>query len=135
MLKSPRIISLDFWVGDHFIGTIRGDGMIAATPTGSSAYSLSAGGPLVEPSADTIIVTPICAHSLYAKSFVLSGTSEIRFINSSPEKIAKLTIDGVSQYNMKQGDTVVFSKSKLFCKLVRAKNHGFYDIVRNKLLP
>lgn len=131
----PRIISLDFWVGDHLIATISGDGVIASTPTGSSAYSLSAGGPLVEPCADLTVVTPICAHSLYAKSFILCGSSEIRFVNTTPGKTAKLTIDGVSQYNMEQGDTVVLTKSELSCKLVRAKNHSFYDIVRNKLLP
>jgi len=136
-LDGPRVMSLDFWVGSHFIATISGDGIIASTPTGSSAYSLSAGGPLVEPKADLILVTPICAHSLHAKSFVLSGDSVLKFQNTNAEVNAKLTVDGVI-YNdtaMLPGDTVVVSKSRLCCKLVRSKNHGFYDIVRNKLIP
>ncbi|MGI6578374.1 MAG: NAD(+)/NADH kinase [Eubacteriales bacterium] len=136
-LVGPRVMSFDFWVGNHFIATISGDGLIASTPTGSSAYSLSAGGPLVEPSADLILVTPICAHSLHAKSFVLSGKSTVKFQNTTVGVDAQLTIDGVTNNDMgmQTGDTVVISKSHLYCKLVRSKNHGFYDIVRNKLIP
>ena len=123
-----------FLVGDHLIATISGDGIIASTPTDLGLFVVG-GGPLVEPCADFTVVTPICALSFYAKSFILCGSSEIRFVNTTPGKTAKLTIDGVSQYNMEQGDTVVLTKSELSCKLVRAKNHSFYDIVRNKLLP
>jgi NAD+ kinase len=135
-LSGPRVMSFDFRVGDHFIASINGDGLIASTPTGSSAYSMSAGGPLVEPSADLILVTPICAHSLHAKSFVLSNGSIVKFQNTTAGVNAKLTVDGVTNDDMVMlpGDTAVISKSGLYCKLVRSKNHGFYDIVRNKLL-
>jgi NAD+ kinase len=78
-----KVITLDLWVDGHFITAISGDGLIASTPTGSSAYSMSAGGPLVEPCADTILVTPICSHSLFSKSLVLSGSSEIVIKNAS----------------------------------------------------
>jgi len=133
-LKGLRVISLDFLVDDHYIATIIGDGLIAATPTGSSAYSLSAGGPLVEPCADLILVTPICAHSLFAKSFVLSDSSTVVFKNTTAGINTSLTIDGVHCCAMEPGDKVVIRKAMKRCKLIRWKNHGFYDIIRKKLI-
>jgi NAD+ kinase len=135
-----RVISLDLWVDEHFITTISGDGIIASTPTGSSAYSMSAGGPLVEPEADTILVTPICSHSLFAKSFVLSGSSKVTVKNAAagtpntPGLITNLTVDGMFGCNIEYGDKLIVEKSNISCKLIRCKNHGFYSIIRKKLI-
>jgi len=133
-LDGIRMISLDFSVDDHFIASVRGDGIIAATPTGSSAYSLSAGGPLVEPCADLILVTPICAHSLFAKSFVLSGSSNVVFENTTAGLNINLTVDGIRSHVMKPGDKAIIRKAEKRCKLIRWRNHSFYDIIRKKLI-
>ena len=129
-----RVVSVDFWVDDHFVSSVVGDGLIASTPTGSSAYSMSAGGPLVEPGADMTLVTPICPHSLFSKSFVLSGSSSVVFRNTTEGAKIKVTVDGIHACLIESGDRVIIRKSSKRCRLVRCKDHGFYDIIRKKLI-
>ena len=110
-----------------------GDGVIVATPTGSTAYSLSAGGPIVEPEARNIIVTPICAHMVGTRCIV---TSEKRVINVSLTKNARrnafLSVDGGKALRMNLGDVATIKKSHLTTKLVRLQDRSFFDVVSTK---
>ena len=111
-----------------------GDGVIVATPTGSTAYSLSAGGPIVEPEARNIIVTPICAHMVGTRCIV---TSEKRVITVGLTKNARrnafLSVDGGRAYKMNMGDVASITCSRLETRLIRLKDRSFYDIINNKL--
>jgi NAD+ kinase len=110
-----------------------GDGIVVATPTGSTAYSLSAGGPIVEPDAQNIIITPICAHDVGSRCIV---TSEKRVINVELTKNARrnafLSVDGGKAVRLNMGDVATIQKSKLETKLVRLKERSFFDVVNAK---
>ena len=110
-----------------------GDGVIVATPTGSTAYSFSAGGPIVEPEARNIIITPICAHDVGSRCIV---TSDKRVINVSIVKNARrnafLSVDGGKAQRLNMGDTVTIKKSNLETKLLRLKDRSFFDVVNAK---
>ena len=110
-----------------------GDGVIVATPTGSTAYSLSAGGPIVEPEARNIIITPICAHMVGSRCIV---TSEKRVITVSLTKNARrnafLSVDGGKALRMNLGDVATIKKSNLTTKLVRLQDRSFFDVVNTK---
>ncbi len=116
------------------ISGFSGDGVILATPTGSTAYSMSAGGPIVEPSAENIVLTPICAHSLTAKAFVLAGDRRIMVeLGDINGRAARLSIDGDCSIELKRGDRIKIMKSKYKTKLVRVINRSFYEVVNSKL--
>ena len=110
-----------------------GDGLLVSTPTGSTAYSLSAGGPIVEPDARSILLTPICAHDIVSKCIV---TSDKRTITVSMAQNARrnafLSVDGGRAFKMNMGDTAVIVCSRLETRLVRLKDRSFYDIINNK---
>ena len=110
-----------------------GDGVIVATPTGSTAYSLSAGGPIIEPEAHSILVTPVCAHDMQSRCIV---TSDKRIITVSlthnARRSAFLSVDGGRAVKINMGDSVVIKKSNLTTKLVRLKSRSFYDVVNMK---
>lgn len=128
-----RIITLEAVAGDERIERFRGDGLIVATPTGSTAYSLAAGGPLVVPQLEAILLTPICPHTLYARSLVLPSDSrlEIRVLATSEE--AALTVDGEAGPPLGTGDEVRFARSALKTRLVRVKPSGFFRVVHTRL--
>ena len=110
-----------------------GDGVIIATPTGSTAYSLSAGGPIVEPEAKSILVTPICAHDVASRCMVTSDQRVIHLeMNRNSRRNAFLSVDGGKALRMNPGDVVTIRKSQLTTKLIRLKNRSFYDVVNMK---
>ena len=110
-----------------------GDGVIVATPTGSTAYSLSAGGPIVEPAAHSILVTPICAHDVGSRCMV---TSDQRVINvkltQNARRNAYLSVDGGKSVRLSMGDVTIIKKSNLETSLLRLKDRSFYDVVNQK---
>ena len=110
-----------------------GDGVIIATPTGSTAYSLSAGGPIVEPDANSILITPICAHDVAARSMVVSEKRVIN-VEMSPNarRNAFISVDGGKALRMNVGDVATIRKSPLVTKLVRLKDRSFYDVINMK---
>lgn len=111
-----------------------GDGMIVATPTGSTAYSMAAGGPLVEPSAKNIILTPICAHALIARSFVLAPDRVVTVrIGDLTGKSAVLSVDGGSRVELESGDIIKIRKSEYETLLAHVGPKSFYDIAYEKL--
>ena len=110
-----------------------GDGIIVSTPTGSTAYSLSAGGPIVEPEAKNIIITPICAHDVGSRCIVASDkrTVTVEMIHNA-RRNAYLSVDGGKAFRLNMGDVATIKKSHLETKLVRLKDHSFYDVVNCK---
>ena len=110
-----------------------GDGMIIATPTGSTAYSLSAGGPIVEPEAQNILITPICAHDVASRSIVASDKRVITVgMTKNARRNAFLSVDGGKALRLNMGDVATVKKSNLVTKLVRLKERSFYDVINQK---
>jgi len=110
-----------------------GDGVIVATPTGSTAYSLSAGGPIVEPEAHSILITPICAHDVASRCIVASDKRVITLgLTHNARRNAFLSVDGGKALRMNMGDIATVRKSNLVTKLVRLKERSFYDVVNHK---
>lgn len=110
-----------------------GDGLIISTPTGSTAYSLSAGGPIVEPDARNFIITPICAHDVVSRCIVASDKRTISVqLSQNARRNAFLSVDGGRAFKVNTGDIVTVTCSKLETKLIRLKNRSFYDVVNNK---
>lgn len=110
-----------------------GDGIIIATPTGSTAYSLSAGGPIVEPEASNILITPICAHDVMSRCIVASDKRVITVeLEHNARRNAYLSVDGGKALRLNMGDVVTVRKSNLETKLVRLKDRSFYDVVNMK---
>lgn len=110
-----------------------GDGVIVATPTGSTAYSISAGGPIVEPEAQNILVTPICAHDVASRGFVASDKRVITIeMIRNARRNTFLSVDGGRALKMNIGDVVTIRKSDLRTKLIRLKNRSFYDVINTK---
>ena len=110
-----------------------GDGIIVATPTGSTAYSLSAGGPIVEPDAHSILVTPICAHDVASRGFIASQNRTVTVtMTHNARRNAFLSVDGGKALKMNMGDVATVKKSHLATKLIRLKDRSFYDVVNMK---
>lgn len=111
-----------------------GDGVIVATPTGSTGYSISAGGPIVEPDARSILITPICAHDVVSRCIVASDKRTITVeLAPNARRSAFLSVDGGRAFKMNLGDVATITCSKLETKLIRLKNRSFYDVLNNKL--
>lgn len=112
-----------------------GDGIIVATPTGSTAYSLSAGGPIVEPEAHNILITPICAHDVASRSIVASDKRVITIgLTKNARRNAFLSVDGGKALRMNMGDVATIKTSKLETRLVRLKERSFYDVLHTKFM-
>ncbi len=129
-----RVIDLDIYGDKALICNMYGDGVIVATPTGSTAYSLSAGGPIVEPTAENILVTPISAHMLQAKAFVLDRNRIINVtVPQESRKTAYLSVDGGKAFKLFSGDTVEIGRSRRYLRLVKLTSQNFYEIINQKL--
>ena len=130
-----RVIRLHIRTEQGRLLDVTGDGVIVASPTGSTAYSLSAGGPVVEPTARNLIVSPICAHSVHANSYVLSPerTVTVQTVKTGYKPIF-LSADGGRAFSLRNGDAVEIRRSKYETKLVRLSNKSFCDILQKKML-
>ena len=110
-----------------------GDGVIISTPTGSTAYSLSAGGPIVEPDARNIIITPVCAHDMISRSMVMSDKRNVTVqMVHNARRNAFVSVDGGKAIRMNMGDTAIIKKSSLETKLIRLNGRSFYDVLNTK---
>jgi NAD+ kinase len=128
-----RILDLELRVDGEFVATYKADGLIVSTPTGSTAYSLSAGGPIVYPIVDAFVVTPICPHTLTNRPIVIPDSVTIEIGFQSGENNAFLTLDGQVGIELSQGDRVVLRKAPNRLRLVRPARKTYYQILRNKL--
>jgi len=129
-----RIVDLSVYGDGVQISNFGGDGVIVSTPTGSTAYSMAAGGPIVEPSAESIVITPICAHALQAKSFVLGRDRKVEVrTDRHSRKSVYLSVDGGKAFKLSGGDQVCVQRSETMTRLVRLTEKSFYTIVSEKL--
>lgn len=129
-----RIIGLEVWVNDKWVHHVRADGLIVCTTTGSTAYALAAGGPLVEPSVPALIVTPICPHSLTLRPLVISDSSTVRIRLSERPGPVLLTLDGQDAVEMKEGDIVVVRKfQKYSLRMIASPTRDYFSLLREKL--
>ncbi|MEM8995486.1 MAG: NAD(+)/NADH kinase [Acidobacteriota bacterium] len=128
-----QIIELELRVGDHLIANYRADGLIIATPNGSTAYNLSAGGPIVYPTLGVAMLTPICPHSLTMRPIVVPDTEEMEVRLVSDLLEVTLTVDGQEGQVMAPRDVVSVRRSEQVVQLVRLRDRTFYDSLRNKL--
>jgi len=130
-----RIIDLDVAINKEFLTTFRADGLIISTPTGSTAYNLSAGGPILYPTMETFILTPICPFTLTNRPIIIPDTSviQIKMKNKSEEAVA-LTFDGQVGYDIYYDDKVIICKSEKKIKLFRPPDHSYFNILRTKLM-
>lgn len=128
-----RMVNLDTFVDSHFVSTFKADGLIIATPTGSTAYSLSAGGPIIFPSVEALAITPICPHMLTNRPVIVPETSVIQIICRDMDDSSYLTIDGQVGEPLKQGDRIICKRSENAISLVRPPSQLFFDVLRAKL--
>ena len=132
--RCERIISISESFNDKLVYSFTGDGIIVATPTGSTAYSLSAGGPVAPPDMHMIITTPVCPHSIHIRPVIASGDTEVKIKLSETEKNAgMLNVDGQNITTLEGGDEVIFRKSSETAKLIFLEEKNFYDVLRYKL--
>ena len=130
-----RMIDLDVTVGDQFVTAVRSDGLIIASPTGSTAYNLSAGGPVVHPAMDAIVLTPIAPHTLTHRPIVIPAEREVRVRAASGNAGAEIyvTFDGQHGFPLPEGAEVVVTRSPKPIKLVRAATRSYFEVLREKL--
>ena len=130
---AARIVDLELSDKGELVNAYRADGLVIATPTGSTAYSLSAGGPIIDPKLSCFCVTPICPHSMCARPLVFPDTATLEVKNICVrEKLLHLTVDGRATFDLFFGDTVVVTKSEMTAKLLRVKGEDFYSKIRER---
>ncbi|MFH1028365.1 MAG: NAD(+)/NADH kinase [Pseudomonadota bacterium] len=129
-----RIVDLETKVNRHFLTTYKADGLIISTPTGSTGYSMSAGGPIIHPLMSCIVITPICPHTLTNRPIVVTDESIISItIASSFDEKVYLTLDGQVGFKLMQGDTIEVRKALKTTSLVMSKERDYFEILRTKL--
>ena len=133
--ENARLIDMDVYINGNFVDDYKADGMIIATPTGSTAYSMSAGGPIVDPSVKSFLITPICPHKLYSRTIVVPDNCEITMtINNKNPRSAVITADGRGDTVFSKGDTLTLKRSAFCARLIRIHESHFYSMLHEKLL-
>ncbi|NLN49586.1 MAG: NAD(+)/NADH kinase [Clostridiales bacterium] len=133
--KGPfsRIISLGIYINDDFVDLYSADGVIISSPTGSTAYSLSAGGPIVSPDLEVLIITPICPHVLNSRPIVVSNKDIVKIEVCFNNMEVMLTLDGQQGYKVNPGDIVTVRQSQYFTNLIKLKDRSFFQVLRQKM--
>lgn len=128
-----RIVEIEAYLNDQFVNLFRADGLIVATPTGSTAYNLSAGGPIIYPSMHAVVLTPICPFTLSNRPIVVPDESVIKVRLVTEHEEVALTLDGQVGFPLTAGDRVVIRKSQSAFNLVQPPTRNYFDVLRNKL--
>lgn len=132
--KSARMIAFDLYIDGQFVYNLRSDGLIVSTPTGSTAYSLSGGGPIMHPRLDALVLVPMFPHTLSSRPIVVGGESEIKVVvDASQGLYPTVSCDGQNHISCAPGDTITIRKKAHKLKLIHPKGHNFYEICRTKL--
>lgn len=132
--ESARLIELNTYIDTEFVIRTRGDGLVVATPTGSTAYALSAGGPILEPTLPAISLVPICPHTLSHRPVVLDQSSRIRMEPVGlPDEAAYVSVDGFIRHFLKSQHTVLIHRAEKTVHLLRSTHHDHYEALRSKL--
>lgn len=134
--KEPmlRIIDLEVYVKDTLVNIYHGDGLVFSTPTGSTAYSLSAGGPIVTPNMELFILCPLNNHTLSARPIIAPSTEAFSTFVKCSHSHVTLVLDGQESYELKDGDNVIIKKASSIAKIVTLNNRNFYKLIKDKLL-
>jgi NAD+ kinase len=127
------MIEVEIRVSRHFVAKYRADGLIVCTPTGSTAYSLSAGGPIVFPAVSALCITPICPHMLTYRPVILPDDMEIQITCRAESETAFLTIDGQVGEHLERDDMIICRRSEKSVNLIRPPRMMFFDVLREKL--
>lgn len=129
-----RMIDLAVWVGDQFVMSVKADGLIVASPTGSTAYNLAAGGPIVHPAMDALVLTPIAPHMLTNRPIVIPAEREVR-VKSTGTNAGNVyvTFDGQTGFELGEGDEIAVSRASRPLRLVRASARSYFEVLRQKL--
>lgn len=130
-----RVIELSIYVNNQLVDVYHADGVIISTPTGSTAYNLSAGGPILNPYTKMMVITPICPHSLSARSIVVSGDDEVKvcFADTKKEGDVIVTIDGQVGYELCDSNSIKIKQSPYITKLIKLEQNNYYSLLRKKL--
>ncbi|HVF50061.1 MAG TPA: NAD(+)/NADH kinase [Pyrinomonadaceae bacterium] len=128
-----RIIQIDAWLDGMFVNSFRADGLIISTPTGSTAYNLSAGGPIVYPSMNAIVIAPICPFTLSNRPLVVPDAAGIEIVLRTPKEEVALTLDGQVGFQLEAGDRVRIRKSPTAFNLLQPPNRNYFEVLRGKL--
>lgn len=131
--KPAKIIQFEVYVGDCLLDSMRADGVVFATPTGSTAYAMSAGGPIISPRVNAIVVVPVAPFKLSSRPWVIPSDSELTVRLSAPKKEAVIAIDGQKSYRIRPDDIVKLKKSKFPARFVKISDTCFYERVQRKL--
>ena len=129
-----RMIELSVWVGDEFVTRVKADGLIVATPTGSTAYNLAAGGPIVQPNMDALILTPIAPHTLTNRPIVIPCASPVRMQPRLEDRDeAFVTFDGQAGFQLQAGDEIRACRAERMLRLIRPSTRSYFEVLREKL--
>jgi NAD+ kinase len=130
-----RMIELEVFVGDQLVTAVKADGLIVATPTGSTAYNLAAGGPIVHPSMDALLLTPIAPHTLTNRPIVIPPEREVRVrsTGSNAGDEVYVTVDGQTGFAMHEGDEIAITRAERPLRLVRSTTRSYFEVLRQKL--
>src|SRR5659263_3336 len=128
-----KMLSYRIFVDKSFLEELRADGVVFATPTGSTAYAMSAGGPIIDPRVDGTVIVPLAPYKLSSRPWVLPARSEIRVELTVPKKEAVLVIDGQYPRTIKEEDTIIITRAQKPARFVKTREDGFFEKVRNKL--
>ncbi|HEB87422.1 MAG TPA: NAD(+) kinase [Gammaproteobacteria bacterium] len=129
-----RMIETETWVNGRFLNSMRSDGLIVSTPTGSTAYALSGGGPIIEPGVNAILIVPICPHSMSYRPIVVGGDSEIEIlVKENMHSHAQVTCDGQINLGLVSGDKILIRKKDKVIRLIHPHQHNHFEILRAKM--
>ena len=132
--QQPHLVALDIFINEEFVCEQRADGMIIATPTGSTAYALSAGGPILHPALDAMVLVPMFPHTLSTRPIVVAGDSQLRIrINERNESSPRLNCDGQSRVEIAPGQDVLIRKHPQSLRLIHPLDYNYYETLRSKL--
>lgn len=129
-----RMIDLSVYVGDEFVTRVKADGLIIATPTGSTAYNLAAGGPIVQPTVDALLLTPIAPHTLTNRPIVIPATAAVRVQPNMEERDEVfITFDGQTGFQLQAGDDIVVRRADRPLRLIKPSTRNYFEVLRTKL--
>ncbi len=128
-----RMIEINLKINNQYVDTLRADGVIISTPTGSTAYNLSAGGPILKPDTELMAITYVCPHALFSRPYVVSGNDKIK-ISIGNGGSAVLTLDGQHTFPIKNGDVITVGRSEYSTSIIKTTKLSFYDILRRKMV-
>ena len=132
--KSTRMIEFELYIDGQFVSSQKSDGLIVATPTGSTAYALSAGGPIMHPKLDALVVVPMYPHTLSSRPIVVAGNSELKIVIASDMQIyPQVSCDGQNHFTCAPGDTVTIRKKTQKLRLIHPMDYNYYEVCRTKL--